>query len=157
MAPRRGRRACNPEIQGAVRRSSTPCFFADISGTIRVIHRGTPVCKPMKYSILISFAALVLGGCVDHVGFHSSHVGFDTAVHYAQPSAIPIYGKSALRYSIYYGSDARWHYFETHHDLRIARYKVPQASLPGWRPIFPVGKGRLPVERNARGELRARD
>ncbi len=104
---------------------------------------------------LLSLAtALSLASCADHVGFHSSHLGFDTMPHYAQPSAIPCYGKSPLRYSIYYGSDAQWHYFETHHDLRIARYKVPRGSLPGWHPIFPVGKARVYVDRNARGELR---
>ena len=100
-------------------------------------------------------AALAFAGCSHHVGFHSSHVGFDTTVQYAQPSAIPCYGKSPLRYAIYYGSDANWHYFESHHNLRIARYKVPRWSLPDWRPVFPVGKGRLYVERNARGELTA--
>ena len=108
----------------------------------------------MKHARSFSLAAaLAFAGCSHHVGFHSSHVGFDTTVHYAQPSAIACYGKSPLRYAVYYGSDAKWHYFETHHSLRIARYKVPRWSLPDWRPVFPVGKGRLYVERNARGEL----
>ena len=80
----------------------------------------------MRYSILISLAALALSGCAHHVGFHSSHLGFDTTPHYAQPSAIPCYGKGPLHYTTYYGSDAKWHYFESHHDLKLKRYMVPR-------------------------------
>ena len=108
-----------------------------------------------KLSAFLALTALAFAGCAEHVGFHSSHLGFDTTPHYAQPSAIPIYGKGPIHYTAYYGSDAKWHYFETHHDLRIQRYKVPHWSLPGWHPIFPVGKAKLYVERNAHGELHA--
>ena len=109
----------------------------------------------MKHAPLLSLIALALAGCAEHVGFHSSHLGFDTTVHYAQPSVIPIYGKGPIHYTAYYGSDAKWHYFETHRDLRIQRYKVPRWSLPGWHPVFRVGMAKLYVERDARGELRA--
>ena len=109
----------------------------------------------MKHVILISFAVLALAGCGHHVGFHSSHVGFDTTPKYAQPSVIPIYGTGPWSYTVYYGSDAQWHYFESHRDVKIQRYKVPRSALASWRPVFPVGKGRLYVERSARGELYA--
>ena len=98
-------------------------------------------------------AALAFAGCAEHVGFHSSHLGFDTKAHYAQPSAIPCYGKGPVHYTSYYGSDAKWHYFESHRDLRIERYKVPRWSLPGWKPVFPVNKGRVYVERTKSGSL----
>ena len=104
----------------------------------------------MKKHVLPLIAAFAFAGCAEHVGFHSSHIGFDTVPHYAQPSAIPCYGTKPLMYTVYYGSDAKWHYFESHHDLKIARYKVPRWSL-NWRPIFPVGKGRLYVARDALG------
>jgi hypothetical protein len=110
--------------------------------------------KPAKLTTLLALA-LMSAGCAHHVGFHSSHVGFDTQPRYAQPSAIPCYGSHPLRYTIYYGSDAKWHYFETHRDVRIQRYKVPRWSLPNWRPEFPVGKYRVHVERNAKGKLQA--
>jgi hypothetical protein len=106
--------------------------------------------------LFVSFiAALALAACGHHVGFHSSHVGFDMKPSYAQPSVIPIHGTGAWNYTVYYGSDADWHYFETHHDVKIRRYKVPRSSLPSWRPVGPVGKVRMYVERNARGELYA--
>ena len=111
----------------------------------------------MKHAILFSLAAFALAfaGCAHHVGFHSSHLGFDTTPHYAQPSAIPCYGKRPIHYTSYYGSDEKWHYFETHHDLKLKRYMVPRWSLPGWEPDFPVGKGKVYVERDARGGLRS--
>ncbi|MEO7319887.1 MAG: hypothetical protein ABIZ56_12930 [Chthoniobacteraceae bacterium] len=109
----------------------------------------------MKHVILISLAALAFAGCAHHVGFHSSHLGFDTTPHYAQPSAIPCHGKGPIHYTSYYGSDAKWHYFESHHDLKLKRYMVPRWSLPGWKPVFPVGKGKIYVERDAQGGLRA--
>ena len=109
----------------------------------------------MKHAILISLAALAFAGCSHHVGFHSGHLGFDTTPHYAQPSAIPCYGNGPVHYTSYYGSDAKWHYFESHHDLKLKRYAVPRWSLPGWKPVFPVGKGKLYVERTAGGELQA--
>ena len=109
----------------------------------------------MKYFILISLTVLALSGCAEHVGFHSSHLGFDTTPRYAQPSAIPCHGSGPIHYTTYYGSDAKWHYFESHHDLKLARYKVPRWSLPGWHPIFPVGKAKVYVERTKSGELRA--
>ena len=83
----------------------------------------------MKHVILISLAVLSLAGCGHHVGFHSSHVGFDTTPKYAQPSVIPIYGTGPWSYTVYYGSDAQWHYFESHRDVKIQRYKVPRSSL----------------------------
>jgi hypothetical protein len=109
----------------------------------------------MKHAILIPFVVLALAGCGHHVGFHSSHVGFDTTPKYAQPSVIPIYGTGPWSYTAYYGSDAQWHYFESHRDVKIQRYKVPRSSLASWHPVFAVGKGRLYVDRNARGELYA--
>ena len=107
----------------------------------------------MRHSILISLLALALSGCAHHVGFHSSHLGFDTTPHYAQPSAIPCRGKGPLHYTTYYGSDAKWHYFESHHDLKLARYMVPRWSLPGWRPVFPVNQAKVYVKRTAAGKL----
>ncbi len=107
----------------------------------------------MKHALLLSLAALAWAGCAHHVGFHSSHLGFDTTPHYAQPSAIPCYGKGPVHYTSYYGSDAKWHYFESHHDLKLKRYMVPRASLPGWSPVFPVGKGKLYIDRDAQGRL----
>ncbi|HZJ17046.1 MAG TPA: hypothetical protein VFD27_18470 [Chthoniobacteraceae bacterium] len=100
-------------------------------------------------------AALAFAGCGHHVGFHSSHVGFDTTPKYAQPSVIPIYGTGPWSYTVYYGSDAQWHYFESHRDVKIQRYKVPRSALPSWQPVAPVRKVRLYVDRNARGELYA--
>jgi hypothetical protein len=108
----------------------------------------------MKFSGLLFITALALVGCAEHVGFHSSHIGFTREPQYAQPSAIPCYGTKPLRYTIYTGSDAKWHYFETHHDLRLERYKVPRWSMV-WRHEFPAGKGRLYVEHDREGHLQA--
>jgi hypothetical protein len=108
----------------------------------------------MKSTGLLSLAALLFGGCAHHVGFHSSHLGFYTEPEYAQPGAVPCYGTAPLKYTIYYGSDAEWHYFESQHDLKFERYKVPRWSL-AWEPVFPVRKGRLYVERDREGRLQA--
>ena len=97
--------------------------------TIRVIRSIAFPLPTMKHTIPISLIALAFAGCAHHVGFHSSHLGFDTTPHYAQPSAIPCHGKGPIHYTTYYGSDAKWHYFESHHDLKIARYKVSRWSL----------------------------
>ena len=109
----------------------------------------------MTRLLSILLAALAFAGCGHHVGFHSSHVGFGTTPKYAQPSVIPIYGTGPWSYTVYYGSDAQWHYFESHRDVKSQRYKVPRSSLPSWRPVAPVGKVRLYVERTPRGELYA--
>ena len=105
--------------------------------------------------LIIAAIALAFAGCAEHVGFHSSHLGFHTKPHYAQPSAIPCYGKGPVHYTSYYGSDAKWHYFESHRDLRLERYKVPRWSLPEWKPVFPVNKGKVYVERTKSGALQA--
>jgi len=107
----------------------------------------------MTRTLIFLLAALAFASCAHHVGFHSSHVGFNTEPKYAQPSAIPIYGTGPWSYTVYYGSDAQWHYFESHHHVKLQRYKVPRRSLPAWQPVRPVGKVRLYVERNKRGEL----
>jgi hypothetical protein len=109
----------------------------------------------MTRTVLFLITVFALAGCGHHVGFHSSHVGFDATPKYAQPSVIPIYGTGHWSYTVYYGSDAQWHYFESFRDVKIQRYKVPRSALPLWRPVAPVGKIRLFVERNPRGELYA--
>jgi hypothetical protein len=109
----------------------------------------------MKYAIFIPLVAITLAGCAHHVGFHSSHLGLHYEPHYAQPSVIPCYPKGPLTYTTYYGSDRKWHYFESHRDLKLKRYKVPRWALPDWKPIFPVNKAKVYVERTDAGKLRA--
>ena len=109
----------------------------------------------MTYSVrlLAIAAAIAVGGCAHHVGFHSAHLHLDTTPHYAQPSVIPCYKKSLVQYTTYYGSDEKWHYFESQTQMKLKRYKVPRWSLPDWKPVFPVNKGKLYVERSAAGKL----
>lgn len=102
------------------------------------------------------FALLLAGtllGCSGHVGPHSAHFGIHREPRYAQPSVIPCFGTGLLGYTVYYGSDEKYHYFEAQHDLKLDRYKVPRWSLESWKPVFPVGKGRVYVQRNAQAEL----
>ncbi len=109
--------------------------------------------KSIRLILVSAISAFLFNGCAHHVGPHSAHVHFNQHPEYAQPSAIPCYGTGPWGYTIYYGSDAKWHYFEAHHQFILERYKVPRWSMTYWKPVFAIGKARLYVERNAQGEL----